>query len=580
MGRVISGGENRPISTEEVVASQAMRDDLARFSAPVLQNAADRHEHLYFSFIDGTGEDLNNPKLGAPTNVGTLYLQAKYQEAVEGSRVGAFYSKGIGTQPTALGRAIDGALCRTWPDAIEAAYLALARKTRAWKDSDPDANVRVAAMGYSRGAVQSVGFQRLIETYGIAAPEKLKFGRDPLGNITVISKYLPLIPPGQVAQASLLLDPVATGFPEHYDARLPPSVISAISITAANEQRRFFPHQTINDPGMSADGRAINVKAPGGHSDIGGGNEKPGLEICLGNVAADYLNLLRDEPMFQKRPVPTDASTLTVHQARGATALWGAALDHDGQRNLRDELAHCKVVDPCRDSEALNLDMARQFDYRPMRQDPEERAQLQILLEQTQHAEARTSDPARVPAAAPLTDAQADALVEQYFAAVAANDREGMRAASIVFAHFEADRTPRSSPATPPAAPHHDSRRDHPLFTQAIEQLQELGPATGGYGNREALERIAGAIALEAQHRRMEAIDEIITGRDGVLAARWTNPLNRVLISYAVVDPQQAVTQPLDRTLQQLEDVTQQQFQLQLRHDEQRSFAPQPAVSR
>lgn len=58
---------------------------------------------------------------------------------------------------------------------------------------------------------------------------------------------------------------MATHFPRHYDARLPPGVISAMSITAANEQRTLFPHQTITTPGLAPDGRAINVTVPGGH---------------------------------------------------------------------------------------------------------------------------------------------------------------------------------------------------------------------------------------------------------------------------------------------------------------------------
>src|SRR3546814_19224380 len=49
----------------------------------------------------------------------------------------------------------------------------------------------------------------------------------------------PLIPPGQTMQAALLFDPVATGVKEH-DRRLPPTVMSALQITAEDERRDQF----------------------------------------------------------------------------------------------------------------------------------------------------------------------------------------------------------------------------------------------------------------------------------------------------------------------------------------------------
>lgn len=382
MGNVGSGTGSRPVNADDLFREQELRQQLSQLSVPVLQRSDNPHQHLFFAFLDGTGQDLNNPKLGEPTTIGLAYRQAERLERDPESRVGAHYSKGIGTQTNAISRAIDGAFAHSYREGIEEAYHALANKTAVWLKNDPEAEVHVVGAGYSRGAVQTPGLLRLVDQYGIADPDSLTFGSDQHGNITVVSDRAPLVAPGRIAQAALLLDPVATTMPANYDARLPPSVISRVSILAADERRELFPHQTINDPGMTPDRLAINVTAPGGHSNVGGGNKEPGLEILTGNAAMDYLNLLSDRPLFEKRPVPTDLSTVTVYQAGGATAAFGLKLDNDGQRNLRDELASCKIVDPCRDSEPVDQKLASQFEYRSIQVDVIERAQLQALVQQ------------------------------------------------------------------------------------------------------------------------------------------------------------------------------------------------------
>ncbi|WP_312316131.1 DUF2235 domain-containing protein [Stenotrophomonas sp.] len=382
MGELSSSTGSRPASADDLRLEQTLREQMAQLSVPLLQRSANAHEHLFFAFLDGTGQDLNNPKLGAPTTIGLAFKQAQVIADEPDSRVGTHYSKGIGTQQNAIGRALDGAFAYSWDDGIKEAYRALADQSQQWKEADPDAQIRVVSAGYSRGAVQVAGLARLVDEYGIANPSSLEFGQDRNGNISVISRLPLLVAPGQAVQATLHLDPVATTMPANYDARLPPSVISRVSILAADERRELFPHQTINDPGMTPDRLAINVTAPGGHSNVGGGNREPGLEILTGNAAMDYLNLLSDRPLFEKRPVPTDLSTVTVYQAGGATAAFGLKLDNDGQRNLRDELASCKIVDPCRDSEPVDQKLASQFEYRSIQVDVVERAQLQALVQQ------------------------------------------------------------------------------------------------------------------------------------------------------------------------------------------------------
>lgn len=375
---------------------QDVRQQLQQLSVPVLQRNATANEYLFFAFLDGTGQDLNNPRLGPATTVGTLYEQALAKADEPDSRVGAHYSRGIGTQPGAMARAWDGMLAHTWEDGIKDAYRDLASQASVWVDNDPQAEIRVIGIGYSRGAVQTAGLLRLIDEYGIVPEEGLGFGHDRNGNISVISRLPPLVPPGQTAQATLLLDPVATNMPANFDARLPPSVISRVAIMAAHERRELFPHQAINDPGMTPDARAINVAAPGGHSNVGGGNRDAGLEILTGNAAIDYLNTLRDEPLFEKRAVPMDLDTMTRYQAGGATALYGLKIDGDGKRDLREALANCKIVDPCNDSEPIDQTLAARFEHRAIQPDPVEQAQLQALVELATQRDHERTAPQRI----------------------------------------------------------------------------------------------------------------------------------------------------------------------------------------
>jgi hypothetical protein len=382
MGQVLAGGDSRPITAEELRAIGRMRQAMTQIPVPTLRHTDNPHEYLFFAFMDGSGQDINKPKLGRPTNVGWLYRQAEKLEDEPGLRIGAGYAAGIGSQRFALARAVDGAMALTWADGIEKMYVDFAEQSEKWLRQDPEAQISVAGLSYSRGSVQEAGFHRLVDRYGIADWRDLKFGRDEQGNITIESRLPPLVPPGQVAQVTFLLDPVGTNMPHNYDARLPPSVISRVSTLASTEQRELYRHHAINDPGMSPDGLSLNVPAPGRHSNLGGGNREPGVEILVGNRAADYLNLLSDKPLFEKRPVPQNLSAFTIYQAQGVTAGWGLKIDHDRVRNLHEELANCKIVDPCRDSEPVNRELAGKFEYRQIQFDPREQAQLQGLIAQ------------------------------------------------------------------------------------------------------------------------------------------------------------------------------------------------------
>lgn len=382
MGQIFAGSSETPITAAQLRELAQAGRTMTQLRVPILQQADNPHEYLFLTFMDGSGQDVNNPKLGPPTNVGWLSEQAKALESKPELRIGTHYTKGIGAHDFALARWVDGALALSWDDGIKEMYLDLAKQARKWIDDDPDAQIRIAGVSYSRGAVQQAGLYRLIDQYGIANPDGLRFGRDAQGNLTVETKHAPLVPPGQVPQAAFLLDPVATNMPRNFDARLTPSTISRVAPRASNEGREFYPHHAIIVPGMADNNQSLNVPVPGGHANVGGGNRAQGVEIVVGNLAADYLNHLTSKPLFEKRAMPRELDAYLLSQAEGITAVWGLGKDRDGQRNLQEELANCKIVDPCRGSERVDQAMAAQFDYRHIPLDLQAQSQLQALATQ------------------------------------------------------------------------------------------------------------------------------------------------------------------------------------------------------
>jgi hypothetical protein len=226
MGQVLSRGDSRQATAEELQAVATMREALSQLPVPTLQHRDNPHEYLFFALLDGSGQDLNNPKLGPPTNVGELAKQLQVLKNDPNHRIGGHYTEGIGAQNNGFVRVVDGSIAATWDHGIKEMYRKFAEQSAEWLRNDPQAQISVAGVGYSRGAVRDVGFHRLVDQYGIVDPDHLKFGRDRHGNISIESSRPPLVPPGQVAQVAPFFDPVATNMPRNYDARIPGSVIS------------------------------------------------------------------------------------------------------------------------------------------------------------------------------------------------------------------------------------------------------------------------------------------------------------------------------------------------------------------
>lgn len=113
--------------------------------------------------------------------------------------------------------------------------------------------------------------------------------------------------------------------------------------------------------------------------------------------------------------------------------------------------------------------------------------------------------------------------------------------------------------------------KDNPMYQQALQQLEKLGPQAG-LANPEDRQRAAAAIAFEAKVGGMSRIDEIVpsTNGRGVIAVQ-NNPSNAEDVNRAYVDKTTAAQQPLAQSLQQFDQEAQRQQVEQAKQDQQRT---------
>ncbi len=374
MGKGIPG---RPRFVDSVRVVRADQHDLTSYAnatakleqleVPLLGSDEAREARLYVAAFDGTGNSLFNDEL--PTNVGLVASQLG--EEVGGNRtLGYDYLEGIGTQDNVLVRVADQAIGATYDSKIEEMYVRFIRKAAEWRRQDPSAEISLAGIGFSRGAVQAAGFARLVHERGIQDPDGMRHVRGDDGRMELVFTKPPLVPPGQVPQVLGLFDPVATGIPALDDVRIPPSVLSAFQISAEDERRDWFPGMDIVPRGLSDDGRFLNVVVGGAHCDIGGGYRLDGLSVRSGNLMADYLNALSDRPLLAKRAVPEDPAMNVVHRSEDHLPIYSTLRFRFGSGRTHmppaDGSLLCSMGFACADPDPVDRSLASRFDYRPV----------------------------------------------------------------------------------------------------------------------------------------------------------------------------------------------------------------------
>lgn len=296
------------------------RASLSQFDAPVFLHADDPHEYLFVAAFDGTGNDRFKDPVHL-TNVGRISRQI---ELADNSQVKTGYVAGPGTQDNFFKRTLDGMLGFSYDARAEQMVKLLADQAKEWRRKDPQAQIRIAAVCFSRGCEELAAFTRIVDERGIPDPSGTVYRQNADGLVARAEYTRPaLVAPGQVPQAVLLFDPVGTGTPEQrLDRRLPSTVISGVQLSAMDERRSSFKLDRIIDPGVTADGRFLGVNLAGAHCDIGRCYARDGLGILSGNLGIDFINGLSDRPFLVRDPEPDDPTINVVHRSEDGMLLY------------------------------------------------------------------------------------------------------------------------------------------------------------------------------------------------------------------------------------------------------------------
>ena len=335
------GDETYPADTHDLESYRLAEADMAKMRIPVLLHADSPHERLYIAALDGTGNSMIDDDRKHWSSVAEIYDQILITKP---ANVATGYVEGTYTQDGLLNtpkRLLDGRFGITFEDRVETAYYQLCMQAKTWLREDPQAQIRVAGVGFSRGAEEVAALQRMIEERGIRDPDAAALRRDRENLITHI-EYADrplLVPPGRTLQAALLFDPVVEGV-ERFDRRLPRSTLNTYQISAEDERRNLFKVNDHVPPGFSEDHRNLNSSVGGVHSDIGNTYEENGLGVYSFNLGVAFLNRLSDRPYLQEQAIPDDPALFVVHRSeQGMHGLYGtSSYDKDGVRDrLQDQ---------------------------------------------------------------------------------------------------------------------------------------------------------------------------------------------------------------------------------------------------
>ncbi len=149
---------------------QQAESALEKLQTPVLIHADDPHQRLYISGLDGTGNSMFKD---APENwsvVAKIYSQVRALEDQGNKRIRGGYVEGTFTQANPIKRTLDGLTGYTFEARVETAYYGFCKQSYEWLKEDPQAQIRIAGVGFSRGSEEVASLLRMIDERGIQDP--------------------------------------------------------------------------------------------------------------------------------------------------------------------------------------------------------------------------------------------------------------------------------------------------------------------------------------------------------------------------------------------------------------------------
>ena len=300
----------RGLKQEDIQLIQESFALLEGLEVPQLYDANNSHSRIFFVLADGTGNDLSNPE--KYTNVANLYEELR-NNFENHPRIGFDYVEGVGTQDKKFAAGVDGLFAYSFKGKADRLYRKLSNKVAAWKREDPNVEIAVVHVGFSRGCGVSAYLNQKIHNEGILNPRKAVVNGKAVDDI--------LIEPGKIKQAAVMYDPVLTNMRqdnfslEPHDFTLSDSTVSVLQINANDEIRKLFPLTHFIDEGLSINKHCLSCTLPGAHSDIGSSYSIDGLGKLSRAMKNSYLNVLMGEEHFKKVKIPGDLKEYAIHDS-------------------------------------------------------------------------------------------------------------------------------------------------------------------------------------------------------------------------------------------------------------------------
>lgn len=327
-------------------------------SAPRLLMRENPHVRIYVAAFDGTWNDREN----LPTNwkgevTERQSLVAEFEASLpKNGAIKSDYFEGVGTRTNPLMAKIEGATGWGSLERAERAYKQFTEQVDKWRKEDPNIQVHVHTMSFSRGGGSAIHFLNMVDQQGARPLAGGEFDGKPVP---------PALAPGKISSSATLLDTVVTGQRDTLMLGLPASTLSVLQVTADLEVRRAFSFTDAKDPGRGheiahviasdiktdkgwnfisdSDGtiavfaregsteqsaratethsiyyqRIKTVELPGVHSDIGGTYRDGGIrEVSKYIVESHHRNL--GFPIAPERPEHSAVDKAFAHDSR-----WG-----------------------------------------------------------------------------------------------------------------------------------------------------------------------------------------------------------------------------------------------------------------
>lgn len=292
------------------------------FGAPLADVKANRHLRVFAVNFDGTENDRD----AVPSGYQSTLVSDSYEQLrdADDQRLVSHYIHGVATRTNAIRRAIEATTGRGCKLRAEMAHATLAEQAKKWIAEDPEAEIHVHVVGFSRGAATALHFMNMVDKYG--AIDKSLRGPFPHDQLTA----------GRVLTSAVLYDTVATGQYMTLDLTVPKTAMSVLHLVAGGEERVLFPVQNIADTsnaevcafvqrdpltGKSSDEmlhfkRIHEVVIPGArHSDVGGsyiGGNLREVSAFLANTFQQSLGL----PVEAVKPTFKSIQDAEFHDSR------------------------------------------------------------------------------------------------------------------------------------------------------------------------------------------------------------------------------------------------------------------------